>query len=186
MAVVNSYKTQGIILKRVNFGEADRIITLYTKRFGKITLIAKGIRKMTSRKRGSLEIFNLVDFFAARGKTLDIITEVETINTFQNWRKNLNKVGIAYEMAEMVDRLTVERNEQEEVFDLLSSFLEKLESVDNKNLKIFLNSFGQSLIKILGFWPRDKAFSSNFNTVAFIEQIAERELKSKKITGKLG
>jgi DNA repair protein RecO (recombination protein O) len=181
VAVVNSYKTQGIVLKRINFGEADRIITLYTKNFGKITAVAKGVRKMTSRKRGSLEIFNLVEFFAARGKTMDVITEVETLKTFESWRKDLHKVGIAYEMAEMVDRLTVEESEQEEIFDLLSSSLEKLEEVESRDLKVFLNNFGQALVKILGFWPRDKAFPQNLDTVSFVEQIAERELKSKDV-----
>jgi DNA repair protein RecO (recombination protein O) len=181
VAVVNSYKTQGIVLKRINFGEADRIITLYTKNFGKITAIAKGVRKMTSRKRGSLEIFNLVEFFAARGKAMDVITEVETLKTYESWRKDLHKVGIAYEMAEMVDRLTVEESDQEEIFDLLSSSLEKLGAVERQDLKVFLNNFGQVLVKILGFWPREKAFPPNFDTIAFIEQLAERELKSKNI-----
>lgn len=181
MAVVNSYKTQGIVLKRINFGEADRIITLYTKNFGKITAIAKGVRKMTSRKRGALEIFNLVEFFASRGKTLDVITEVETLRTFEPWRRDLHKVGIAYEMAEMVDKLTAEESAQEEVFCLLSDCLEKLGSSPSRELKAFLNDFAQTLVKILGFWPRHKEFPPNFDTVSFVEQIAERELKSKDI-----
>ena len=59
-----TYKTEGIILKRINFGEADRILTSYTKHFGKISLLAKGVRKITSRKGGNIELFNQTVLFS--------------------------------------------------------------------------------------------------------------------------
>jgi len=79
---MRSYKTEGIVLKRINYGEADRILTIYTKRHGKIRAIAKGVRKLTSRKAGSLELFNNVVLFLVKGKNLDIITEAQTVDLF--------------------------------------------------------------------------------------------------------
>lgn len=182
MAALRTYKTEGIVLKRINFGEADRIITFYTKHYGRLVAVAKGVRKLTSRKRGSLEIFNRVVFFAAKGKGMDIITEVETLETFGDWKKDLKKVGVAYEMAEMVDKLTAEGSEQEEVYWLLCSFFRQLKNREKKNLSVFVNSFGGELLKILGFWPKDKSFPQNFDMERKIEEIIERELKSKKFS----
>lgn len=86
-----TYKTEGIILKRINLGEADKIITLYSRHYGKIRCIAKGIRNITSRKGGNLELFNRVAIFLAKGKNLDIITEVQLLDSFSGFRQDLKK-----------------------------------------------------------------------------------------------
>ena len=176
---MNTYKSEGVILKRFNFGEADRIITLFTKHYGKLTFIAKGIRRVTSRKRGSLEIFNVVSFLAAKGRGMDIITEAETIETFSEWRRNLKKVAAAYELCEIVDKLTAEGSEQEEVYHLLVDFLKRISLTADEMLSKLISDFGGNLLKLLGFWPKEKAFLPNFNVCSYIEQIIEKELKSK-------
>lgn len=180
-----TYKSEGIVLKRINFGEADKIVTVFSKHYGKITLIAKGIRRMTSRKRGNLEVFNQVGFFAARGRGMDIVTETELKESFSSLRKSLHKVAIAYQLCEMVDKLTAEGSEQEEVYELLSEYLIKLNTVKQDNISFFLGSFGLNLLKILGFWPKDKPVPKNFRTSLFIEEIIEKELKSKKFFAKI-
>lgn len=174
-----TYKSEGVVLKRTNFGEADRIITFYTKHYGKVTCLAKGVRRVTSRKRGSLEIFNSVNFLAAKGRGIDIVTEAETINSFSQWRRNLKKVAVAYQVCEILDRLTAENSEQEEVYDLLVGCLEKLGQTRREELESLINNFGGSLLKLLGFWPKDRNFPVNFDVSLYIEQIIERELKSK-------
>ena len=77
--MIRSYKATAIILKRTNFSEADRLITIFTKKHGKLTLIAKGIRKLTSRKKGHLELFTLAQLQIAKTKSIDIITEAATV-----------------------------------------------------------------------------------------------------------
>ena len=79
---IRTYSSEGIILARKNYSEADRILTCFSKSYGKISLLAKGIRKLKSKKRGHLEVFSHIKFSASRGHGMDIITEVETINTF--------------------------------------------------------------------------------------------------------
>lgn len=182
---MNTYKTQGVVLKRTNFGEADRLITFYTRLQGKVKVIAKGVRKLSSRKRGSLEIFNLVEFLAVKGKGIDLITEVETLKSFHEWRRNLKKIAVAYEFCEMVDRLTAEEAEQEEVFDLLVNYLDRLSTVSEAQLGELMEGFGQELLVMLGFWPKQKPFPAGFNAASFVEQIMERELKSKNLVKKL-
>lgn len=177
---MNGYKTEGVVLKRSNFGEADRIITLYTKHYGKITGLAKGIRKLTSRKRGALEIFNQVTFFAAKSKGMEIITEAEVLNSFSSWRKDLKKVAVAYELCEMVDKLTAEGTEQPEVYELLVTALNRLGRISREELPAVIEEFAGSLLKQLGFWPKEKPFPSHFSTSLLVEEIIEKELKSKR------
>jgi len=174
----DSYKTEGIVLRRFDFGEADKIIVFFTKHCGKISCLAKGVRRLSSRKRGNLEIFNRVSLSLIKGKKLDIVSEAEAIETYALWRKNLKKVAAAYEICEMVDKLTAENVEQEEIYNLLNLYLKKLENIDERNLPNFLSSFGQSLLVFLGFWPKNKNFPINFNIFNFVEQTIEKNLKS--------
>lgn len=180
-----TYKSEGVVLKRINFGEADKIVTVYSKHYGKVTLLAKGIRKMTSRKSGSLEIFNRLVFFASKGKGIDVVTETELLESFSSWRKDLQKIAAAYQFCEMVDKLTAEASEQEEVYELLVSYLGSLSTITQANQNTFINSFGINLLKLLGFWPKAKPVPANFNVTAFIEEIIEKELKSKKFFNKI-
>ena len=78
-------------MARQNYSEADRILKLFTKHYGKVSIIAKGVRKPKSRKRGSLEVFGHIKFAASRGKNLDLMTEVEIIDSFELVRKSLKR-----------------------------------------------------------------------------------------------
>ena len=182
---MRTYRSEGVVLKRTNFGEADKIVTLYSKHYGKVTVLAKGMRRMTSRKRGNLEVFNQVIFFVAKGKGMDIVTETETLESFSFWKKDLQKVAVAYQLCEMVDKLTAEEVEQEEVYYLLCDYLKKLDFLDKNGNSNFLGSFGLSLLKILGFWPHDKPIPKNFRVSLFVEEIIERELKAKKFLNRV-
>lgn len=173
---MNSYKTEGIILKRINLGEADRILTLFTKHYGKVSLLAKGIRRTTSRKGGNLELFNQVKIFASKGRSLDIVTEVEVINSFKDWRRDLKKVAVAYQLCELIDKLSAELVENQEVYDLLLNGLTNLLPVtDHQSL---ITNFELSLLQSLGFWPRGKAVG-NLNLEGYIENLINRRLKAK-------
>ncbi|KKR32290.1 MAG: repair protein RecO protein, partial [Candidatus Gottesmanbacteria bacterium GW2011_GWC2_39_8] len=86
---MRTYKTEGIILRRINFGEADRLITIFSKHYGKQKVLGKGVRKIKSRRAPHLELFNRSVIFLHRGKNFDIITEAQTINSFSDLRKDL-------------------------------------------------------------------------------------------------
>lgn len=175
---MRSYVVEGIILKRSNTGEADRILTLYTKRQGKAKLLGKGIRRINSRRSGNLELFNRVKAHVVKGKTFDLITEVETIKGFGAFRRNLPKVAVAYQLVELVERLTPEGVENQEVFSLLDGALTQLASGGEATEE--LNSeFAVKLLQILGFWPKDRLFVGNWQS--FVESIIEKPLRASKL-----
>ena len=177
-----NFSSQAIVLARKNFSETDRILTLFSKGFGKQTFLAKAVRTVKSRKRGHLEVFNLISFSASRGKDLDLMTEAEIVNNFSWVRKNLKKAAVAYFLVDVVRRVTRDDEAHPEVFDLLTEYLQKLEKTTN--LKSLRNDFTYHLLVLLGFWPKEKLLSDPDRV---LEEIVERELSSirvgKKIAG---
>lgn len=180
---MRSFKTEGVILKRTNVGEADRLLTVFTKHYGKIKALARGVRRITSRRGGNVEVFTHATMFFSEGRNLDILTEAETIHSFQVLRKNLLTVAYAYKVCELIDRLTAEKQEHENIYRLLVNTLAMLNSPITPNSHIIVN-FESEIVKILGFWPQNKPFT-NINIETFIESITERELKSKKFLQRL-
>ena len=89
------YKSKGIVLRSIRYGEADRILDLYTPEAGLISAIAKGIRRTKSRFGARLEPFSCVDFLAYQGKTLDTVTQVEVLRSFRGIRENLARFEAA-------------------------------------------------------------------------------------------
>lgn len=182
---MRTYKTEGIILKRTNFGEADRIITIFTKHYGKVKAIAKGVRKVKSRRAPHLELFNRASLFLSTGKNLDIITEAQVINSFSNLKRELKKIGLAFKACELVDQLTREDQVQKEVFNLLVSCFNQLNHQSKtKSLMEIVRNFEMKLLQILGFLPKGKALEK-IDVERFIEEIIERKLKSKKFFSEL-
>ncbi len=177
--MIRNYRTEGIILKRTNFGEADRILTIFTKHYGKIKARAPGIRRTLSRKAAHLEAFNLSTLFLAQGKSLDILTEAQTINNFGKLRKNLNKVGTAYYLCELVDSLCPEKQENREVLELLKEKLKELED-KNENLDYLADDFANNLLWNLGYLQKTKRLEGG-ELKNFIENILERKLRSSKL-----
>lgn len=173
-----TYKTEGIILKRVNLGEADRILTIYTKHYGKIRAIAKGVRKLTSRKGGNVELFNHLALFLARGKNLDILSEVQLINSFRDWRKDLARVGVGYYFCELVDRLTPDGQASRAVFELLKDSLGR---ISKQGLPELVRGFERSLLNELGFGVPEELKASRASLKPYIESIIEKEINSPKI-----
>lgn len=170
-----SFKTEGIILKRINFGEADKILTIYTKHYGKIKALAKGVRKITSRKGGNVELFNQVIIFLAKGKNLDILTEAQVLNSFKEWRKNLRKVGTAYYFCELVDKLTPEGQPHQAVFRLLQDFLSRISQEKRLGLA---RAFEEKLLEELGFGVPPELKKAKGSLRAYIEEITERKINS--------
>ena len=176
--MLRSYKTEGIVLKRTNIGEADKIITLFTKHSGKLRLVAKGVRKTKSRKAGSLEPFNQVQLQIAKGRNLDLITETQIIDSPQSWRKNLLKVAVAYYLCELVDKLTADGQVHKNVFDLLGKTLVQIKSA---NLAKLVRGFEEQLIDELGFGIPEEVRKQPGSLKDYLEEITERRINSPKL-----
>lgn len=176
---MKSYKTEGFVIKRRNFGEADRILTVFSKRSGKIQIKAPGVRRITSRRSSHTELLNYCVFGLYEGKKLPVLTEIESLENFQSIKKNLGKIGVAYHFCELIDGLCAENQENMEVFSLLKNTLSSLSS-DEAELNKLIENFEMRLLDILGFY-KPEVTPKNFNRVVFIEQILERKLKSRQV-----
>jgi len=132
---MKSYKTEGIVIKRRNLGEADKILTIFTRKFGKLQVKAPGVRRITSRRSSHVELLNHTSFSLYHGKNLPVVTEAEVISTFSEIKENLGKVSVAYHLCELVDNLCPDDQENYEVFILLRDTFSKLTNgVDRKAL----------------------------------------------------
>ena len=123
-----SYRTEALVIRHSNFGEADRILTLYTRENGKIRVVAKGVRKMKSRKAGHLEPFTRVQLQLARGRDLPIVTQAETIEAYPNIRSTLELTAQAAYVLEILDRFTFDEEENRGLYKLAIETLQRLDS----------------------------------------------------------
>ncbi len=172
------YTAEGIVLKRRAIGEADRIVTLLTKQYGKIRLAAKGIRRVTSRRAGHLEIFNHVIVSVHNGHTVDILTEVQSVSRGSVFSRDIMKMGYAYCLCELVDHLMPERQEQRNIFFLLRDSLCWLkESTDSEAYQRVLTHFVHQLLWMLGYLPRERQLTRD-RMKPYIEHITERRLRA--------
>lgn len=128
------YRTDAIVLRSWDFGEADRLVVLLTAALGKIRAVAKGVRRSASRRAGHLMPFARTEVLLARGRDLDVISQAQVWESFGGIREDLAKTAYAYLMAELCDRLVEEPSEGQAVFRLLLSALRRLESDANPRL----------------------------------------------------
>ncbi len=170
------YSTEGIVLAKKNYGEADRIITLLTKDHGKMRVLAKGVRKVKSRKRGHLEVFNMIKFSAARVHDMDLMTEVELIEGYSNLKHDLRKVSVAYYLVEIVTKLTQTDEKNELLYYFLAEKLHELS--ETRALKTFRIECARQLLMRLGFWPYGKDLD---NPDSLIEEVIERKLSTTRV-----
>jgi DNA repair protein RecO (recombination protein O) len=124
------YKAEGIVLRRTNLGEADRIVTLFTREYGRVNAVAKGARKPKSRFAGRLELFTHLRALLAQGRTLDVVSQVEVIDPFAPVRADLARMSAASFAAEITDRAMPDRDPQPAVFNALRQALRVIASGD--------------------------------------------------------
>lgn len=175
------YKVRGIILKRKIYGESDKFITLFTQEFGKLTVLAKGIRKVSSKRSGHLEVFSTVNCSIYKGKNIDYLAEVVAISHHPEFHSALKKASCGYYLCELVDRLLPEHQEHPEVYDALNYSLSKIaKSEDNDVIYQEIYDFALNVLRILGFLPITESISK-VQINSFIENVIERKLKTLKL-----
>jgi DNA repair protein RecO (recombination protein O) len=121
------YQTDGVVLKRVDFGEADRIISFFTPDRGKVAVMAKGVRKPKSKLAGGIELFSVCHIGAIKGKRdIDTLVSSRLNKHFEAIVKDYDRLQIAYSMLQLIDHFT-EDEAGEEYYDLLVDGLELLD-----------------------------------------------------------
>lgn len=179
-----SYKAEGIVIKRTNFGEADKLITIFSKYHGKIVAFAKGIRKINSRKAPHLELFTHCLVFISHGKNLDIITESQTITSFKILRKDLFRLTSGFGILEVLERLLPEREPHRDIYELFLTKLNLIDREETTNFQDIKNQFIHEILWRLGYLPQENTLSADALKI-FLEEVMEKKVKSESLLTKL-
>ena len=145
------YKTDAVVLKQMPLGETNRIITFYTREYGKIAAIARGVRRPGSKFGGSLEILNHVEAAFGRGRSLDSVNECVVINSYKHLRQNLTAIAQGIYIAELVDIFGEDRSANIRLFEILSETLSNLDRYENSEFWVLWFEF--RLLHFSGFLP---------------------------------
>src|SRR4030042_6840840 len=148
MAII---KTKGIIIKRVNLSEADKILTILTADRGKIRVVARGVRKPKAKLGGFLEMFRYNEYLLAEGRNLDLVAGAYTIDNLVSIGQSLRSVATAYYIAETVDKLIEETQEASKTFEIVYRSLKAISQ--SGDLDAIKGWFEINLLASLGFRP---------------------------------
>ena len=147
----HSLRVEAVVLRHYDWGEADRLLSLYTREQGKLRTIAKGVRRMRSRKAGHLEPFTRVALLLARGRDFWIVTQAETVDAYLPIGENLVRTGYAAYVIELLDRFTYEEGENRALYALLVDTLERVTHEADPFLAV--RYYEMRLFDIVGFRP---------------------------------
>ncbi len=151
------YKDTGIIIKQVEYSDYDRILTILTKNHGKISAIAKGVRRLTSSKSASTDLFVKSKFSFAEGRNLDIVTETIVEDVYEKSKESYDQITTLFYLARVIDQLVVEGDgmQSKDIFHLLEKTLDLLNKAftTNASIDIFVAAFELHLLRVLGLLP---------------------------------
>ncbi len=145
------YKDEGIVLKTIKLGEADRIITLLTRGNGKVRAVAKGIRKTKSRFGARLEPFTQAHLLIYKGRNLDTITGVDIIESFDAIRKDYARLTSASALVDVVEKITPDQERSPGTYALLLGGLRALATED---VTTVVPAFLIKLLSLSGYHPQ--------------------------------
>ena len=151
MSRLRTYRTEGVVIRQMPLGEADRILTLCSPDMGKVRAVAKGVRRTKSRLGGHLELLNRASVSVAIGRNLDTISEAYAISTFGDIRGDLKRVSRGLYIAELVDCFSFEGNGNQAMYSLLLAALHRLER--GANLDMLMRWFEMRLLECSGYMP---------------------------------
>ena len=144
------YREQGVVLRTIRLGEADRIVTLVTSGRGKVRAVAKGVRKTKSRFGSRLEPLVHVSMLLYEGRELDIVTQAETLDHFRAVREDLDRLGKATALLEATDQVAQEGHANPQLYQMLVGALRALAAAD---AALLVPAFFLKLLSIEGFHP---------------------------------
>lgn len=177
---MRTYKVEGIVLRRRNLGEADRVLTILSKEYGKIAVKAPGVRRIPSRRSSHVELLNLSQFTLYRSSKvfIPIVTEAQTLEDFSPIKSDLRKIGVALYICELINGLCADSQENMRVYFHLKSILSEL----SKTLDAFelIKKFEKDLLTELGFWSEAKLLQTQDSQIV-MERLLERKLKTLRV-----
>src|SRR5579864_3749824 len=145
------YRTEAIVLKGYDYGEADRILTLLTPHLGKLSAIAKGVRRTKSRMSGHVDLFTRSSLLVARGRQLDIVTQADTLENFRPVRTDLWRSSFCHYVAELADDFSGENLANYPLYSLVIGTFRRL--AERSDLELVARAFEVCLLGVTGYRP---------------------------------
>ncbi len=152
MADQRSLRVEAVVLRHSDWGEADRLLTLYSREAGKIRAVAKGVRRLRSRKAGHLEPFTRVALMLARGRDMWIVTQAETVNAYSELSVDLQRTGYAAYVMELLDRFTYEEGQNRLLYQVLVDTLQRVATAPDPFIPV--RYYDLRMLDLLGFRPQ--------------------------------
>lgn len=169
--MTRSSKVRGYILKKKDLPYKDQVVTIYTKQFGKIVLIAKGIRTARSKRAGHIQTGSLIEFEFIEKSGLSLLTHTTLISGFTVIRDDYRKTRFLFCFLFVVDKLLPELQEDEEVFSLLHQYVLHL-SLNSIPQVQWFNTYLNRLMQVLGY----ASTNQNQDSISFIEQLIDEKI----------
>jgi DNA repair protein RecO (recombination protein O) len=175
-----AYSDVGIVVRAVDSGEADKFVSIISENHGLGNFVARGARRISSKKAPHLDLFNLIKFQAGRGESPHFLNQAESVAYYPNLKASYTKVGMALTIAEILTNTLPGEVEDREVFLSLKNFLEALDKAeDQKEINRLGRHFGLYLLRHLGY-PEPKLPKTD-NLATYFESIMNRKIISKEI-----
>ncbi len=147
-----SQRIEAVVLRHTDWGEADRLLWLFTRELGKLRAVAKGVRKPRSRKAGHLEPFTRSSLLLAWGREMHIVTQAEAVDPYMALREDLVRLGYAAYVIELLDRFAYEEGENRSLYRLLTDTLARLNSEPDPSFSV--RYYEVRLLDLIGFRPQ--------------------------------
>jgi len=157
------YRTQGFFIKKTDRGENDRLLTIYTKDFGKLKILGRAIRKIGSKLKSGAELFCLSEVEFIQGKTQKTLTDVILLEDFPNIRQDFKKLKVVRQITETIDLFISKEEKDDQVWLLVSEVFDKLGDAQAKisNTSLIYYYFFWNFVSILGYGPEFRDGSIN-------------------------
>jgi len=168
-------KLTGIIINRRSVGDADRFLTIFTQERGKISVYARSIRSLKSKRGSSLDLFSHIKFELVEKNDRRTLTSVELLDGHHASKTNLSNITRLFQIGELVDALTPEDDPHPELYELLATALSHLHRFATPD---YLTRFKKKLLLVLGFWDSG-ILDSDLDT--YIDSLLTRPLRAKII-----
>jgi DNA repair protein RecO (recombination protein O) len=146
-------QSECVVLRHSDWGEADRLLVLFSREAGKLRAVAKGVRKMRSRKAGHLEPFTRVKLLLAHGRDFWIVTQAETVDAYIPLREDLLRTAYGAYVLELLDRFTFDEGQNRGLYQLLTDTLSRVSGLPAPRVSIAVHYYEIRLLDIVGFRP---------------------------------
>ena len=175
--MINTSSTLALIIGRRNYREADRLLTIFTEKNGKMIVRAKGVRLSKSKRGGHIELFNTVKVQIIEGRGFPVLAQTELVEDRSSIKSDLKLLRIAYHLTELVSRLTPEHEKHGEVFDLLNRALSSVSLRIWDKEEYLSEKFEEKLLHLLGYGAPPDGGSWH----EYIESITDFKLRAQEI-----